>query len=335
MTANLATKNLVDKKIPVNLITGALGSGKTTFIQDLLAQKPHHEFWAILINEFGEIGIDAEIVNDSNANIAIKDIPGGCICCSAKLTLKVSLTELIRNHRPYRLIIEPTGLGHPEKIIDIVQDEDLSKVLTLNSNICLLDSIQQTPCSINQSLIQKDTALLADVVLINKVESASTESVTALVEFAKGLYPAKPIIAERKRGEVQTKWLEELHTQSHGSFGSPTHNHSHTHIHQHDHHAHDNEIQSMGEVFLAETVFDWKKLVEVFECLPKDSVVRAKGVFRVGKMWQLYQWVGGNLSREPIAHRRDSRYEVLYNQSLNESALEGLQKQIQLAIKSL
>jgi len=333
VTANLATKNLVDKKIPVNLITGTLGSGKTTFIQELLAQKPRHEFWAILINEFGEIGIDAEIVNDSNANIAIKDIPGGCICCSAKLTLKVSLTELIRNHRPDRLIIEPTGLGHPEKIIDIVQDEDLSKVLTLNSNICLLDPIQQTPCSINQSLIQKDTALLADVVLINKVESASTESVKALTDFAEGLYPAKPIIAQRKRGEVQAEWLEEHHnTQSSGSFAAPSHNHSHTHIHKH--HTHDNDILSMGQVFSAETIFDWKKLVEVFEGLPKDSVVRAKGAFRVGKMWQLYQWVGDNLTREPIAHRRDSRNEVLYRYSLNESALEGLQEQIELAINS-
>ncbi len=63
----------------VNLITGFLGSGKTTTIRHLLTQKPEDEVWAVLVNEFGEIGIDGALLSDSGA--VLKEIPGGCMCC--------------------------------------------------------------------------------------------------------------------------------------------------------------------------------------------------------------------------------------------------------------
>lgn len=101
-----------------NLITGFLGSGKTTSILHLLAQKPADEKWAVLVNEFGEVGIDGALLADSGA--LLKEIPGGCMCCVNGLPMQVGLNTLLRQGKPDRLLIEPTGLGHPKQILDIL-----------------------------------------------------------------------------------------------------------------------------------------------------------------------------------------------------------------------
>ncbi|MGL6294780.1 MAG: CobW family GTP-binding protein, partial [Plesiomonas sp.] len=98
---------MLSSKIKTNLITGFLGSGKTTTIRHLLASKPEHEKWAVLVNEFGEIGIDGALLRDQGA--VVKEIPGGCLCCVAGLPMQVGLNMLISQHRPDRILIEPTG----------------------------------------------------------------------------------------------------------------------------------------------------------------------------------------------------------------------------------
>ncbi len=77
-----------------NLITGFLGCGKTTTIRHLLAQKPEHEKWAVLVNEFGEIGIDGALLADSGA--VLKEIPGGCMCCVNGLPMQIGLNMLLQ-----------------------------------------------------------------------------------------------------------------------------------------------------------------------------------------------------------------------------------------------
>ena len=78
----------------VNLITGFLGSGKTTTLRHLLANKPENEKWAVLVNEFGEIGIDGALLADTGA--VLKEIPGGCMCCVNGLPMQVGLNMLLQ-----------------------------------------------------------------------------------------------------------------------------------------------------------------------------------------------------------------------------------------------
>ena len=92
-----------------------LGSGKTTSILHLLANKDPAEKWAVLVNEFGEVGIDGALLADSGA--MVKEIPGGCMCCVNGLPMQVGLNTLLRQGKPDRLLIEPTGLGHPKQIL--------------------------------------------------------------------------------------------------------------------------------------------------------------------------------------------------------------------------
>jgi len=95
--------------IPTNLIMGFLGVGKTTAILDLLKQKPQNENWAILVNEFGKVGIDGSIF--SLAGATVKEVSGGCLCCATALPFQISINRLLKEVKPDRLLIEPTGLG--------------------------------------------------------------------------------------------------------------------------------------------------------------------------------------------------------------------------------
>ncbi len=123
-----------------NLITGFLGSGKTTSILHLLANKDPAEKWAVLVNEFGEVGIDGALLSSSGA--MIKEIPGGCMCCVNGLPMQVGLNTLLRQGKPDRLLIEPTGLGHPKQILDLLTAPVYEPWIDLRATLCLLDPRQ-------------------------------------------------------------------------------------------------------------------------------------------------------------------------------------------------
>ncbi len=100
--------------IPTNILTGFLGVGKTTAILHLLQHKPESERWAVLVNEFGEVGIDGALIAGNYSEeqgVFIREVPGGCMCCAAGLPMQMALNMLLARARPDRLLIEPTGLS--------------------------------------------------------------------------------------------------------------------------------------------------------------------------------------------------------------------------------
>ena len=100
--------------VPTNIITGFLGVGKTTAISHLLKNKPSDQRWAVLVNEFGEIGVDGRLMQGQypeEQRVFVKEVPGGCMCCAAGLPMQVALNQLLASARPDRMLIEPTGLG--------------------------------------------------------------------------------------------------------------------------------------------------------------------------------------------------------------------------------
>jgi G3E family GTPase len=101
--------------VPTTIITGSLGVGKTTFIARLLQQRQGTERWAVVVNEFGALGLDGALLAQpaGTAGVTVKELPGGCMCCAISGVLPVALAQLLRTVKPQRLIIEPSGLGHP------------------------------------------------------------------------------------------------------------------------------------------------------------------------------------------------------------------------------
>lgn len=150
----------------VNIITGFLGSGKTTALLHLLAHKPADENWAILVNEFGEIGIDGALLADRGATL--KEIPGGCMCCVNGLPLQVGLNMLLKQHKPDRLIIEPTGLGHPKQLLNMLRAAVYQPWIQVDATIALLDPRHLADDRIAQDENFRDQLTAADIIVASK-----------------------------------------------------------------------------------------------------------------------------------------------------------------------
>jgi G3E family GTPase len=179
--------------IPTNLVMGFLGVGKTTAILDLLKQKPKHKNWAVLVNEFGKVGIDGTIY--TAAGVTVKEVAGGCLCCAVGLPFQVSINRLLKEVRPDRLLIEPTGLGHPQKVLEMLVKGSFRNILELRASICLVDpeKLKDSRYTTHETFI--DQIALSDVLVANKMDLADQEAIKLFHQWAKNSRPEKMLIA--------------------------------------------------------------------------------------------------------------------------------------------
>ena len=162
-------------QIPTHLIAGPLGAGKTTLIRQLLAQKPAHERWAVLINEFGQIGLDAALLEQGDDGIALAEVAGGCLCCVNGAPFQVGLGRLLRKARPDRLLIEPSGLGHPAQLLAQLRQPPWRGVLAVQPVLMVLDA---AALAAGQALpdVQRQALDEAGLLLLNKSEGLDAET---------------------------------------------------------------------------------------------------------------------------------------------------------------
>ena len=165
----------------VNLITGFLGSGKTTTLLHLLAHKPADENWAVLVNEFGEIGIDGALLAESGA--VLKEIPGGCMCCVNGLPMQVGLNMLLKQQKLDRLLIEPTGLGHPKQILSMLTAEVYQPWLDLRATLTLLDPRQLADERVRENENFRDQLAAADIIVANKEDRWQADDIARLQQW--------------------------------------------------------------------------------------------------------------------------------------------------------
>ena len=124
--------------IPVHIISGFLGAGKTTLLKHLLSQKPEGEVWAVLMNEFGQIGVDQQLL-PQDQGYAVKELLGGCLCCSSQMPMQMALSRLLSETQPDRLFIEPTGLGHPAQLLEQLTEPHWQPHLNMRALVTVID----------------------------------------------------------------------------------------------------------------------------------------------------------------------------------------------------
>lgn len=162
-------------QIPTHLIAGPLGAGKTSLIRHLLAQKPAGERWAVLINEFGQIGLDAALLERGDDGIAMAEVAGGCLCCVNGAPFQVGLGRLLRKARPDRLLIEPSGLGHPAQLLEQLRQPPWRGVLAVQPALMVLDA---ATLAAGEPLpdVQREALDAAGLLLLNKSEGLDDAS---------------------------------------------------------------------------------------------------------------------------------------------------------------
>ncbi len=157
-----------------------MGAGKTTVINHLLSTRPTDARWALLINEFGRIGVDgALLASDLDAenkisHIVISEVSGGCICCTSQLPLEIAITRLLSEHRPQRLIIEPTGLAHPRELIRQLSAPHWQTALSMQAVIAVLSAVQWQQEKYRTHDGFQAHVRDADILVINRYEQLST-----------------------------------------------------------------------------------------------------------------------------------------------------------------
>lgn len=158
------------QNIPTHVIAGPLGAGKTSLIKHLLTQRPANERWAVLINEFGQIGLDAALLTRDADGIALGEVAGGCLCCVNGAPFQIGLGRLLRKARPDRLFIEPSGLGHPAQLLRQLSEAPWLGVLAVQPCVLVLDALALAAGK-PLPVAQQEALSSAGLLLMNKAEN--------------------------------------------------------------------------------------------------------------------------------------------------------------------
>lgn len=188
--------------IPVNVFTGFLNVGKTSAIADLLKHKPATERWAVLQNEFGDATLEGA---DESDGIAIREIGGGCVCCAAAPFFPVALHLLMLEANPDRLLIEASGLGHPERLLETLRLNYADR-LDVRATVNLVDP--SVFPAMQENGVFLDQVAMADVLVFNKMDQAEPDGVTRFQEWANALRPEKALIAATSFGRLDPAWID-------------------------------------------------------------------------------------------------------------------------------
>ena len=285
-------------KIQTHLFTGFLGTGKTSAIRSLIAQKPHSEQWLIIVNEFGEIGIDGAVLAENG--IPVAEISGGCLCCSAGEQMDSTIRAMLQKSTPQRILIEASGLAHAAGIIDELRAPEFADTLDIAAVFTLIDPRQFIDDNYAQNPLYRDQISVADVLVASKLDLCTSEQIAAFRAKVAQLFPPKSRVAEVRNAELDIAWLD-----------TPTAEKSRYRIQA----LPENTLgyQSQGYTFPAGRDFDGEKLIQFFNDLPQftQGLVRAKGVFQVLGTWVWLNWTDGQWGANQIAWRRDSRFELI------------------------
>ncbi len=323
-------------QVPTNIITGFLGVGKTTVIQKLLSQKPPEERWAVLVNEFGEVGIDSNLFSsaeEQKSGVTISQVPGGCMCCTNGLPMQMALNLLLKESKPHRLLIEPTGLGHPKEVLAILSGEYYREVLNLQATLSLVDArkINDARYTSNETFNQQIE--IAEVVIANKADLYQSNEFSLLVEYLDtkfGLDDKQTY--QVQHGAVELDWLARAASEKNQNayrHAAPANNSSALpptlDTPREGFVSADNAGEgffSRGWIFNPGWQFDPLKLLSLFQ---GTDVERLKGVFITSEGFIGFNKVDNVVTQLRFNFMPDSRVEVI---SRRREVLEGLEKSL-------
>ncbi|MDQ7728986.1 GTP-binding protein [Halomonas sp. SpR8] len=326
-------------KVPVHIITGFLGSGKTTLIHSLIEQKPVGEKWAILVNEFGQIGIDQAMFDTRDDgvrdNIVVKGLPGGCLCCQLAFVLQAALVNLLARSKPDRVIIEPSGLGHPAGLLDLLRGEAFCEVVEVRDIIATLDPRRMDDARALQHDTFRDQLDMADAVVLTMLDHSTAEQLSAAHAFVAQRWPPRKWVQEAPQGELPIALLMQSGSAETSDSSVPA-------SHQQlvvapsldgaffDFPPAPGQPQRETGTSLGYTStglrwhpserFDLDRLAACLGELPQEA--RIKGVFHTNSGWKRLNRAAGTLSIESSAWRQDSRLEIILPESLNKPYAE-------------
>ena len=253
----LEGKEVLIRMTKIDIISGFLGAGKTTFIKKLLKEAIAGEQVVLIENEFGEIGIDGGFLKDSG--IEIREMNSGCICCSLVGDFGKSLAEVLTKYHPDRVIIEPSGVGKLSDVMKAVIDVAADMEVTLNSAVTIVDVQKCRMYMKNFGEFFNNQIEHAGTVVLSRTDLASDDKVNQAVELIREHNPKASVVTtpcEELSGKQLLEIIEKRDTMAEDLMKEvQEHHHHHDHDHEeeecgcgheHHHHDHDHEEEECG-----------------------------------------------------------------------------------------
>jgi G3E family GTPase len=308
----------------VDIVFGFLGSGKTTFITRVLQEWGSHEKTVVLVNEFGEVGIDGELLASQGGNVV--EMPSGCICCTLQSDFKVQLLDISRTILPERIIIEPTGVATISQVRSIVGAQLFENMIEKVNNIMVTDATGFMGLyKANRHFVESQVEN-AHIVLLNKCDRIDKKKAMVTRSAISAINPEISVLMT-EYGAVD--WDE--YTPALSAAPRSTKDVEKQHIHHktegliagvesEDHpHFHEEEdalgYESFGCVY-DDLSFDQELLEALFQKLnaansDMGEIVRAKGIFRIGDKGILMELASGEFSTQPVRQINQSKVSII------------------------
>jgi G3E family GTPase len=318
-------------QIPVTVLTGYLGAGKTTLLNRVLTEN-HGKKYAVIVNEFGEIGIDNDLV--VGADEEVFEMNNGCICCTVRGDLIRIIGGLIKRKDKFdAILVETTGLADPAPVAQtFFTDDDVKRRTRLDSIVTVVDA-KHVSLRLDDAHEAEEQIAFADVILLNKTDLVTAEElakiearIRTINPFAKVHHTVRsniPLDQILDRGSFDLNRILGLDPD----FLEGAHDHHH---HDHANPVHDNEIRSLS--ILLDKPVDAAKFTDWISGLlmaEGQNILRTKGILNMARSEQRYVFQAVHMVSEgsftgpwPAKDKRKSRL-VFIGRKLNEAALRA------------
>lgn len=339
--------------IPITVITGFLGAGKTTLINKIIKENANIRF-GLIINEFGEVGIDGQILDNPKEEIV--EMSDGCLCCVVRSDLVEAIHKMTDTGKVDYIIVETSGLAEPAPILQTFMTMKADGI-KMDCMMTIVDYNNLNKYSSEYKVVFEQIEL-ADIIVVNKVDGVSTQDIDQLITKLKKMNEFGSIIINDKNTpsslfiETNTWNVQSLsELQSHDDHNdkhiehhhhneevctNPEHNHSHNHSHNH-HHEHNDVTEIVWKTFKSINPHKMDNWLQ--NELPAE-VIRAKGILQIQTDTKsikkfVFQMVGANKELIPLENYiPQEKIDTIISSSLvligkkldKESILMGLDK---------
>ena len=310
MKMNQKPDSNLDEKARILLLAGFLGSGKTTLLKRILSWETDLSNSVVLVNEFGDVGIDGALLKDSGSDVV--ELTSGCICCTLSADLKLSLEDIWKRFKPKRIFIESSGVADPASIISVLQEPLLMKTMQLGKVITVLDAELWEAREVFGPLFFSQMKM-ADLILLNKIDIEEKEKIPQYLNELHDVFPHTQVVPTircnidpetlwtdtdaKKKYEIKpTHLFKEILLEGEVSHGSDGHHHADHNHGDHNHWDHGEHVNDAGNFvtfsFRDSRVFDEPRFKAFVDALPWE-LFRMKGPVRFQEHMTLVNFVGG------------------------------------------
>lgn len=322
--------------VPVQIVSGLLGAGKTTALRAQLAARPGQRI-AVIVNDFGEAGLDEASLGEDEP-FRITNIPGGCVCCTAPEGFVDALGAVLAE-APERLLVEPTGLARPQDLVDTLRRCPHRDAFEIAPLVVLVDPhelarIESEGDATSRALL-REQAQAADVLVANRTDLARDDEILAFERYADALWPAPLAVHRTTQGRLPPELLD--WPEGEGPRAKPVRvDENRDAGHGHPHGASTAGHRARSWTWSPDVVFSAARLREALERLARGAgdgapLARFKGVFRTEEGVSRLEIAGGVLHESLTSFRRDSRADAIAREK-DAAALDAAGRALEAAV---